>query len=210
MRRRQGKARRSGDDVRARVRTSLGHLLPTAFQIRWEGPDGRLINRARYDSRVTNVSDPRCGAVSVYDAVSAISVTPTKLLHNKTFRCEAWNLAGKTRAATVRLDVRYSPSVSVLPARPGPDGGGGGSGGGMVREGERAGFSCQADANPAPFPDKYEWFVDDVLQVGQYGFFFEMTNVSRRDHGRQVKCSVQNDLGVASGVKSIHVTCKGC
>lgn len=184
---------------------------PTAFQIRWEGPDGRLINRARYDSRVTNVSDPRCGAVSVYDAVSAISVTPTKLLHNKTFRCEAWNLAGKTRAATVRLDVRYSPSVSVLYARPGPDGHGvgGAGGGGMVREGERAGFSCQADANPAPFPDKYEWFVDDLLQVGQYGFFFEMTNVSRRDHGRQVKCSVQNDLGVASGVKSIHVTCKG-
>ena len=182
------------------------------FQIRWEGPDGRLINKARYDSRVTNMSDPRCGTVTVYDAVSAISVTPTKLLHNKTFKCEAWNLAGKTRAATVRLDVRYSPSVSVLPARPGPDGGGGGSsgnGGGMVREGERAGFSCQADANPAPFPDKYEWFVDDVLQVGQYGFFFEMTNVSRRDHGRQIKCSVQNDLGVASGVKSIRVTCKG-
>ena len=174
----------------------------------WEGPDGRLINKARYDSRMTNMSDPRCGTVSVYDAVSAVTFTPTKLLHNKTFTCEAWNLAGKTRATTVRLDVQYSPSVFVLSARPGGPGGPGSRGGNVVREGERAGFTCKADANPAPFPDKYEWFVDDVLQGGQYGVFFEMTNVSRSDHGRQVKCSVVNDLGIASGVKSIRVACK--
>jgi hypothetical protein len=169
-------------------------MFITFLQISWYDEKG-LINNARYQS--FRVNDSVTG-VQVFEAVSTISVTPTKHLHNATYRCEAGNTAGKTRPATVRFDVRYSPSVSVTPVRPG----------GMAREGEKVGFRCQAEANPPPFADKYQWFVDDSLAVGQYGFYFEIANVSRREHNRQVKCSVENELGVASGVRSIQVTCK--
>ena len=71
----------------------------------------------------------------------------------------------------------------------------------------QATFRCVAEANPPPFPDSYKWFLNDSPQSNK-GDVFEITNISRDNHEQQVRCSVENDLGVAMGLKSIEVKCK--
>ena len=166
-----------------------------AAEMSWFDQDGELINGASYKSEL--VEDVM--GVASFRVSSTVRVTPTKRLHNASYRCETWNVAGKARPASVRFDVRYSPSVTVTMVRPV---------GGMAREGEKVGFRCKAEANPPPFADKYRWFVDDRPVAGQYGFYYELPDVTRDEHRRQVKCVVENELGVASGVKSIEVTCE--
>ena len=65
-----------------------------------------------------------------------------------------------------------------------------------------------SEANPAPSIDSYEWYIDNERQTNQRRSFFEIYNVSRSYHDKQVKCSVYNDLGRAEGLTSIQVKCK--
>ena len=65
-----------------------------------------------------------------------------------------------------------------------------------------------AVANPPVFDHSYKWFIDNTEVQNQHGFFFEIFNVTRAYHDKQVRCSVENSLGVAMGLKSIEVKCK--
>ena len=65
-----------------------------------------------------------------------------------------------------------------------------------------------AEANPAPYPDRYRWFFDDKPISGQFGFYYEIMNVTKAFHNHQIKCSVENELGVASAVRTIQVQCE--
>lgn len=63
-------------------------------------------------------------------------------------------------------------------------------------------------ANPPVFESSYKWFLDNKEVPGQHGFYYEIFNVTRAHHDKQVRCSVENNLGVAMGLKSIEVKCK--
>ena len=65
-----------------------------------------------------------------------------------------------------------------------------------------------ASANPPPYADKYQWYLDDVPIPGQFGFYYEIFNVTRAYQDRQIKCSVQNVLGKADGVTTVEVQCE--
>ena len=65
-----------------------------------------------------------------------------------------------------------------------------------------------AEANPAPFPDRSRWFFDDKPISGQFGFYYEIMNVTKAFHNHQIKCSVENELGVATAVRTIQVQCE--
>ena len=63
-------------------------------------------------------------------------------------------------------------------------------------------------ANPPVYEASYKWFIDNREIRGQNGFYYEIFNVTRAYHDKQVRCSVENTLGVAMGLKSIEVKCK--
>ena len=65
-----------------------------------------------------------------------------------------------------------------------------------------------ATANPPPYAHKYRWYLDDRELRGQRGFYYEIYNVTRFYQGKTIKCSVENELGVANGVRNIEVHCK--
>ena len=62
-------------------------------------------------------------------------------------------------------------------------------------------------ANPPVYEYSYKWFIDSTQVLGQSGYYFEIFNVTRSYHDKQVRCSVENNLGVAMGLKSIEVKC---
>ena len=72
----------------------------------------------------------------------------------------------------------------------------------------QAAFHCNAVANPPVYEASYKWFIDNREIRGQNGFYYEIFNVTRAYHDKQVRCSVENTLGVAMGLKSIEVKCK--
>ena len=43
---------------------------------------------------------------------------------------------------------------------------------------------------------------------GHFQQYFEIYNVTRAHHDKQIKCSVENELGTAMGLRSIEVKCK--
>ena len=165
------------------------HLLVFS-QLSWFDGHASVINDAKYSS-------DRMPNSKLYSARSAIILHPTRALHNATFKCEAWNEAGRARPALVRFNVEFSPSVGVVPVRPG-----------VAREGEELGFRCATEANPPVQEDRYKWYIGDELQAGQTGAYFEIARVTRQLHGKQIKCSAVNSLGIATGVKTIQVHCK--
>jgi hypothetical protein len=63
-------------------------------------------------------------------------------------------------------------------------------------------------ANPPVYENSYKWFIDAKEVPGQHGFYYEIFNVTREYHDKQVRCSVENNLGVAMGLKSIEVKCE--
>ena len=65
-----------------------------------------------------------------------------------------------------------------------------------------------AIANPPVYDASYKWFIDSTEVPGQHGFYYEIFNVTRSYHDKQVRCQVENNLGVAMGLKSIEVKCK--
>ena len=67
----------------------------------------------------------------------------------------------------------------------------------------QAAFRCSAVANPPVYEYSYKWFIDSTQVLGQSGYYFEIFNVTRSYHDKQVRCSVENNLGVAMGLKSI-------
>ena len=62
-------------------------------------------------------------------------------------------------------------------------------------------------ANPPVYEYSYKWFIDSTQVLGQSGYYFEIFNVTRSYHDKQVRCSVENNLGVAMGLKSLEVKC---
>ena len=62
-------------------------------------------------------------------------------------------------------------------------------------------------ANPPVYESSYKWFIDSTQVLGQSGYYFEIFNVTRSYHDKQVRCSVENNLGVAMGLKSLEVKC---
>lgn len=159
-----------------------------AAKINWFDHNGNLINDASYQSR-------RMSNSKLFEAYSVVSFTPTKDHHNVSLRCQAWNEAADSlKPATVRLHVQYAPSVTVTPVRPG-----------MVEEGQEAIFRCSATANPPVFENSYKWYIDEKLIAGQSNFYFKINNVTRGYHDKQVMCRVENELGTASGIRTIEV-----
>ncbi len=157
----------------------------------WYDQEKRLISNAKYKS--TLMEDGKR-----FSAQSTIVVNPKKSMHNWTYTCEVWNEAQMhARHARARIEVKYPPSVSIVPLKPA-----------VPKEGEKVGYQCMASANPPPYADKYQWYLDDRPAQGQFGFYFEVSNVTRKYQNRQLKCSVQNDLGKADGVTTIEVQCK--
>ena len=43
---------------------------------------------------------------------------------------------------------------------------------------------------------------------GHFQQYFEIYNVTRAHHDKQIKCSVENELGTAMGLRSIEVKCE--
>ena len=72
----------------------------------------------------------------------------------------------------------------------------------------QAAFRCEAEANPPPYPNSYKWYIDDKEILGQSRQYFEIYNVTRSHHDKQIKCSVENELGTAMGLRSIQVKCR--
>ena len=72
----------------------------------------------------------------------------------------------------------------------------------------QAAFHCTAVSNPRVYEHSYKWYIDSQEIPGQRGFYYEIFNVTRAYHDKQVRCSVENELGVAMGLKSIEVKCK--
>ncbi len=70
------------------------------------------------------------------------------------------------------------------------------------------GFQCLASSNPPPYADSYQWHLDERPLPGQFGFYYQVENMTRAYQGRQLRCSVQNQLGKAQGVRTIEVQCK--
>lgn len=95
-------------------------LASLSFQINWFDHLGNLVSDATfYTKRMSEDT-------KLFESHSIISFIPTLEHHNTTYRCEAWNEAGSDlRPASVRLNVKYSPSVTVEPVRPG-----------LIREGD--------------------------------------------------------------------------
>ena len=58
------------------------------------------------------------------------------------------------------------------------------------------------------YENSYKWYVDEKLIQGQFGFYFKISNVTRNYHDKQVMCRVENELGTASGIRTIEVKCK--
>jgi len=157
-------------------------------KINWYDQRGNLINDATY--RSFKMRDSK-----LFEARSVMTFTPRREDHNATFRCEAWNeAADNLRPALARLFVQYAPSVTVTPVRPG-----------MIQEGDKAAFHCTAVSNPRVYEHSYKWYIDSQEIPGQRGFYYEIFNVTRAYHDKQVRCSVENELGVAMGLKSIEV-----
>ena len=73
---------------------------------------------------------------------------------------------------------------------------------------EQAAYRCLSEANPAPSVDSYVWYIDNEKQNNQMRSYFEIYNVTRSYHDKQVKCSVYNDLGRAEGLTTIRVKCE--
>merc|ERR1719376_980279 len=96
--------------------------------------------------------------------------------------------------AVIRIKVQYPPTVTVQAVRPG-----------LIQEGSKASYRCIAEANPAPSGDSYTWYIDNDRVPNQFQSYFEIYNVSRVHHDKQVRCSVRNQLGKAEGLKSIQV-----
>ena len=63
-------------------------------------------------------------------------------------------------------------------------------------------------ANPPVYDHSYKWFIGNREIPGAHGFYYEIFNVTRAYHDKQVRCSVENVLGVAMGLKTIEVKCK--
>ncbi len=163
------------------------------LQIQWyeKRPmlEKRVISHAKYSSTLMDNGKQ-------FTAESTIVVTPTKEMHNASFVCEVWNDAMMhARHARVRVEVRYPPSVSVDSLRPV-----------VPKEGEKVLYQCLAESNPAV--DRYQWYLDDVPIPGQFGHLYEVANVTRAHQFRQLKCTAENALGKADGVKTIEVQCK--
>ncbi len=172
----------------------------------------------------------------LFKAQSTIVVSPKKSMHNWTYTCEVWNEAQiHARHARARIEVKYPPSVTVAPLKPVVPKEGEKvkertewnygkrstrcvptrKGDGKKKEWLvsfrlfcQVGFQCMASANPPPYADKYQWYLDDRPLPGQFGFYFEISNVTRAYQNRQLKCSVQNLLGKADGVRTIEVQCE--
>ena len=166
-----------------------------APRVNWFDAGQRLMNSVRYES--VQMADSR-----LFEASSVLSLRPTRNMHNATFSCEAWNSVSEKMglvipAAVTRLEVKYSPDVQVVAVRQG-----------VPKEGEKAGYQCLASANPAPFPDRFRWYIDDRPIRGQFGFYYEIRNVTRILKSRRLKCSVENELGIASAGISLDVHCE--
>jgi hypothetical protein len=175
-----------------------------AAKLTWYDSANNLINdESSYDTKIME------GMGKLFEATSTIRITPTRDHHNTTFRCEATNEADNLSTegdnldfhpenfrppAEVTLLVQYAPSVSVQPIRPG-----------MVQEGDKATFRCDAVANPPPYQHSYKWYIDDKQIPSQVRQYFEIYNVTRSHHDKQIKCSVENELGTAMGLRSIEV-----
>ncbi len=65
-----------------------------------------------------------------------------------------------------------------------------------------------AEANPPPFPSSYRWFIGETEQTNHNGQVITIYNITRSKHDKQIRCSVENDLGKAEGLKTIEVKCK--
>eukprot|EP00094_Tigriopus_californicus_P012637 TCALIF_12216-PA protein Name:"Similar to rst Irregular chiasm C-roughest protein (Drosophila melanogaster)" AED:0.01 eAED:0.01 QI:0/0.81/0.83/0.91/0.90/0.83/12/682/815 len=159
-----------------------------AATIKWYDENGDLISDTDYRT------EPMVSNSKLFVSKSSISLVPSKRMHNATYKCEAGNHVGANRPAFVRFQVKFAPSVTVVPVRRG-----------MPLQGEKAGFQCLAEANPPPYAEKYRWYFDDNLIEGQYGYYYEIQNVTKSYHNHQIKCSVQNELGTASGIRTIEV-----
>lgn len=162
-----------------------GKPAPT---IKWYDENGDLVSDAKYRA------EPMISNSKLFVSKSSISLLPSKRMHNITYKCEAGNNVGANRPAFVRFQVKFAPSVTVVPVRRG-----------MPLQGEKAGFQCLAEANPPPYAEKYRWYFDDNLIEGQFGYYYEIQNVTKSYHNHQIKCSVQNELGTASGIRTIEV-----
>ncbi len=53
------------------------------------------------------------------EARSSIVITPKREMHNFTYICEAFNEAGDAAPTRVRIEVKYAPSVTIVPVKPG-------------------------------------------------------------------------------------------
>merc|ERR1719376_2078437 len=185
-----------------------------AAKINWFDHKGKLMDGAAYGA--TPMSYPK---EKLWEATSVIDFYPSRDHDQTMFKCEAWYEAdeiddddndedddvignGSRRRrirtnrspAVIRIKVQYPPTVTVQAVRPG-----------LIQEGSKASYRCIAEANPAPSGDSYTWYIDNDRVPNQFQSYFEIYNVSRVHHDKQVRCSVRNQLGKAEGLKSIQV-----
>ena len=50
----------------------------------------------------------------------------------------------------------------------------------------QAAFHCTAVSNPRVYEHSYKWFIDNREIPGQHGFYYEIFNVTRAYHDKQV------------------------
>ncbi|CAB4066424.1 unnamed protein product [Lepeophtheirus salmonis] len=168
-----------------------------AANIDWYDDRGNLLNdRATITYSSKRLSDDETSLkYKLYTSKSVLKFSPTLQNHNRSYRCEAWNEAGKAREPTyVTLDVKFSPNVVVMPIRAG-----------VIREGDKVGFRCTVSANPPPHEKSYRWYIENEPIRSHFGFYYEIYNVSRHFNDKQIKCTVENDLGKAMGVRTMEV-----
>ncbi|CAH2987448.1 unnamed protein product [Chilo suppressalis] len=128
---------------------------------------------------------------------SVLRLTPSKENHNRTITCQAQNTADRAyRMATVHIEVKYPPKVSVEIKS--------GLEQGKIREGSEARFLCKVDANPPPL--KYIWYINNDLVIGDYSEEMIIFNVTRKHHLAVVKCEVTNKIGKRDKTVKLDVT----
>ena len=72
----------------------------------------------------------------------------------------------------------------------------------------QATYRCDAEANPVPYHNSYKWYIDDHQVQGQFREYFKIYNVTSVHNNKQIKCSVENELGTAMGLRTIEVKCE--
>lgn len=118
-----------------------------------------------------------------------------KNLHNKSFTCEAYNLASKEIMITqVRAIFIYLPIVNleILPL--------------VVHEFEEIEAICKVMANPPV--KKYSWQLNNQMLDGEDRNKLFISNISREYNQNILTCFAENVVGKSGGHSFISLFCK--